>query len=106
MCDWIIKTFPWCVEHIGNMSLGGQIALSLAALAAIVGAYILAYNAALQLKSAPRSTHRAHSTRGAHSTRRAHRAHSMNNLSWLIRCLNDDEPYECWMDADAWEATR
>lgn len=103
MCDWIIKTFPWCVEHIGNMSLGGQIALSLAALAAIVGAYILAYNAALQLKSAPHSTR---STRRARRERGEHRAHSMNNLSWLIRCLNDDEPYECWMDADAWEATR
>lgn len=93
MCDWIIKTFPWCVEHIGNMSLGGQIALSLAALAAIVGAYILVYNAALQLKAAPRRE------------RRKRKAHSIN---WLIRYFNDndDEPYACWMDADAWEETR
>ena len=90
MCDLIIKLFPRSVEHIGNMPLAGQIAAALLTLAVIVGAYILIYNAALQIRS------------GTRSTRRARRVRRPNNFNWLVRYLTDDEPYQDWMDAEAW----
>lgn len=90
MCDLIAKIFPWGVEHIGNMPLTGQIAAALLTLAVIVGAYILIYNAALQIRS------------GTRSTRRARRVRRPNNFNWLVRYLTDDEPYQDWMDEEAW----
>lgn len=90
MCDLIAKIFPWGVEHIGNMPLAGQIAAALLTLAVIVGAYILIYNAALQIRS------------GTRSTRRARRVRRPNNFNWLVRYLTDDEPYQDWMDEEAW----
>ena len=93
MCDLIIKLFPWSVEHIGNMPLAGQIVAALLTLAVIVGAYILIYNAVLQIRSGTRSTRRPH---------RARSAYRPNNFNWLVRYLTDDEPYQDWMDEEAW----
>lgn len=93
MCDLIIKIFPWGVEHIGNMPLAGQIAAALLTLAVIVGAYILAFNAVRQTGSGSRRAHRA---------RRVRRVRRPNNFNWLVRYLTDDEPYQDWMDEEAW----
>lgn len=39
MCEWIAEKMPWLVEHVGGMSLAGQIVLAFAVLAAIVLGY-------------------------------------------------------------------
>lgn len=39
ICDWIIANMPWCVEHIGGMSLSGQIAFAFMLIIFIVLGY-------------------------------------------------------------------
>lgn len=83
MCEWIAEKMPWLVEHVGGMSLAGQIVLAFAVLAAIVLGYYGVQAATFSARP------RRRSARG----------------NWLMRWLamfSDDEPYADWMDAEAW----
>lgn len=101
MCEWISKTFPWCVEHIGNASLTWQIVIGVLVLFFIVGAYVCLYNVFCGIKEygiIPRPKKQP---------RRVKRASSASNFNFLSRYLSDNEAYvEDWMDADSWEETR
>lgn len=102
MCEWISKTFPWCVEHIGNMSLGGQIAAALFAVLFLTAAYIAAYNAVCAAREYGNGMQ--HEKKPA---RRRERVRRPNNLALLAEYFHDDEPFDAsWMDAAAWEETR
>lgn len=85
MCEWIAEKMPWLVEHIGGMSLAGQITLAFAVLAAVLLGYC-------GVQSAVCGT-------GSHHRR-------PTRFNWLTRWLemfSDNEPYEDeWMDAEAW----
>lgn len=83
MCEWIAEKMPWLVEHVGGMSLAGQIVLAFAVLAAIVLGYCC-FQAAVYNERPRRRLARG---------------------NWLMRWLaifSDDEPYADWMDAEAW----
>lgn len=87
MCEWIAEKMPWLVEHVGGMSLAGQIVLAFAVLAAIVLGY---YGVQAGVQSAVYND-------------RPRRRPARGN--WLMRWLaifSDDEPYADWMDAEAW----
>lgn len=101
MCEWISKTFPWCVEHIGNASLAWQIAIGVLVLFFIVGAYICLYNVFCGIREYGIISRRKKRSRRVKHTSRA------NNFNFLSRYLSDNEAYvEDWMDADSWEETR
>lgn len=83
MCEWIAEKMPWLVEHVGGMSLAGQIVLAFAVLAAVVLGY--------------------YGVQAATFSARPRRRPARGN--WLMRWLaifSDDEPYADWMDAEAW----
>lgn len=102
MCEWISKTFPWCVEHIGSMSLGGQIAVALFAVLFLTAAYIAAYNAVCAAREYSNGMRH-----GREPARRRERVRRPNNLALLAEYFCDDEPFDAsWMDADSWEETR
>lgn len=63
MCDWIIATMPWLVEHVGGMSLAWQTVLGLGILVALVLGY---YGMGVLLGGAA-SAHRPAATRRSFS---------------------------------------
>ena len=102
MCEWISKTFPWCVEHIGNMSLTGQIFVAIFILFLMVSVYVALYNAVYSIREngfMPR--------RRKAAPCKQRKPTIPNNFNFLARYLADSETYDSdWMDADSWEETR
>lgn len=88
MCDWIIATMPWLVEHVGGMSLAWQTVLGLG----IVAALVLGYYGMGALLGGELTPRRPASTR-----RNFNRSERRNGL----RDFSDYEEYDPeWVDYD------
>lgn len=83
ICDWIITNMPWCVEHIGGMSLSGQIVFAFMLIIFIE----LGYYAIKLLLLSILTNWRI----------KKHRFEMLKDWRW-----ERDEAYREWMDYERW----
>ena len=113
ICDWFLEKMPWCVEHIGSLSVGWLVTVGVLIWVLIIGAYIALHNAFFFMANYDVSKPPKTPQKRRRRAKRGSWNFLSRDLARTVRerrtpaYLDDNEAFvDDWMDRELWEVTR